>query len=294
MKPLRSLYSLLVLLTVCAMTSPAIGQSSATIVKRLMALETKVATLTDQVSALETDNAAKTAQLNSQALRIADLETQVAALTTTQGAHTTAIAGLQDNLSNEAAARQAGDQASVQTAHQYTDAVGASTLAAANTYADSKSSSMLSQAETYSDAALNPIKDKLIHFSRNGNDVYITGANVHILSGTGTTYGSINGLGNLIIGYNEIRSNGGVDVRTGSHNLVLGFANNYSAAGAILDGAYNTSSGHFASVLGGTGNTASGYYSVVSGGYNNQALGNWSTIGGGANAIAATELAHVP
>jgi hypothetical protein len=36
-----------------------------------------------------------------------------------------------------------------------------------------------------------------------GNDVYFDGCNVHVRSGSGATDGQINGLGNLIIGYNK-------------------------------------------------------------------------------------------
>ena len=39
--------------------------------------------------------------------------------------------------------------------------------------------------------------------SQVGNDVYFEGCNVHVLSGSGATDGAINGLGNLVVGYNE-------------------------------------------------------------------------------------------
>jgi hypothetical protein len=69
------------------------------------------------------------------------------------------------------------------------------------------------------------LEDLLRHFSREGNEVFITGANLHIVNGLGRTgCGSEeepipdcpNGLGNLIVGYNEPR----IDlenIRTGSH-----------------------------------------------------------------------------
>jgi hypothetical protein len=41
---------------------------------------------------------------------------------------------------------------------------------------------------------------------------------VHIVDGTGDTDGPVNGLGNLIVGYDADFG----DTRTGSHNLVLG------------------------------------------------------------------------
>ena len=59
--------------------------------------------------------------------------------------------------------------------------------------------------------------------------------NVQVVSGSGTTNGIVNGTGNLIIGYNELRSGGG-DVRTGSHMLVNGYGNNYTAYGGMVVG----------------------------------------------------------
>ena len=45
-----------------------------------------------------------------------------------------------------------------------------------------------------------------------------TGVNVHVRDGSGGTDGAVNGLGNLIVGYNEDSG----DTRSGSHNLVVG------------------------------------------------------------------------
>lgn len=124
-------------------------------------------------------------------------------------------------------------------------------------------------------------------------NVYFDGCNVHVRNGTGGTYSSgVNGLGNLIVGYNELRGSG--DVRTGSHNVILGFGQNYRSTGAFMSGAYNNGDDYFASVIGGTGNTSSGLYSVVVGGYNNTASGNWSTILGGQDVMAPNVLDHKP
>ena len=43
-------------------------------------------------------------------------------------------------------------------------------------------------------------------FTVTGKDVYLTGYNLHIQSGSGSTTGTVNGYGNLIIGYNETRA----------------------------------------------------------------------------------------
>src|SRR5687768_2103418 len=74
------------------------------------------------------------------------------------------------------------------------------------------------------------LEDLLKHFSREGKEIFITGANLHIVNGLGSTDCTDeqgepipdcpNGLGNLIVGYNESRGDFGPDVRTGSHNVV--------------------------------------------------------------------------
>jgi len=129
------------------------------------------------------------------------------------------------------------------------------------------------------------LQDLLQHFSRTGNDIYITGANLHILNGTGTTYGPVNGLGNLIVGYNELRGTG--DDRTGSHNIVVGGRHNYLSYGGLVVGYYNTISGPYSSVSGGSYNSAEGKYSSLSGGENNIASGTSSSVSGGAGNTAS-------
>ena len=123
------------------------------------------------------------------------------------------------------------------------------------------------------------LEAKLTGLTRSGNDFIITNANLYIQSGSGTTEGTVNGKGNLVIGYNELRGSG--DVRTGSHNLIVGKNNNYGSYGGIVVGNYNTISGGYSSVSGGYGNTASYYYSSVSGGSGNTASGNSSSVSGG-------------
>src|SRR5262249_13299411 len=54
-------------------------------------------------------------------------------------------------------------------------------------------------------ASNNELSHRLQYVSLTGQDMYITGANLHIVNGNGSTYGTANGLGNLIVGYNESR-----------------------------------------------------------------------------------------
>jgi hypothetical protein len=124
------------------------------------------------------------------------------------------------------------------------------------------------------------LEAKLSGLTRSGNDIIITGANLHIRSGSGSTSGTINGLGNLTVGYNELRVFDD-NIRTGSHNLIVGTNHNYSSYGGIVFGNGNTISGSYASVSGGLYNTASGGNASVSGGFNNQANAPYSSVSGG-------------
>jgi hypothetical protein len=151
--------------------------------------------------------------------------------------------------------------------------------------------------------------EKLLkHFRRDGNEVFIKGANLHIVNGLGSTDCFLegipipdcpNGLGNLIVGYNEPRAD--VDFRTGSHNVVVGPEHNFSSFGGLVVGVHNEISSESAVVSGGgsnthadppegTGNTASGDVSSVSGGSGNTAVREFSAVSGGQNRTAAGEF----
>ena len=139
----------------------------------------------------------------------------------------------------------------------------------------------------------------LKHFSRAGNDVTITGANLHLVNGLGATDcgresevedpipNCPNGVGNLIVGYNEPRGEGALppDERTGSHNIVVGKWHNFSRFGGIVVGERNDISGDFAVVSAGTFNQAIGNYAAVSGGQENTASGERSSVSGGGQRV---------
>jgi hypothetical protein len=142
------------------------------------------------------------------------------------------------------------------------------------------------------------VETKTHYMSVLGTETYFTGTNVHIRNGLGSTNGNpsdpratqpalsvVNGLGNLIVGYN---AEGGIadfpKSRVGSHNLVLGDFNYYMSFGGIAAGRDNVMLAPYASVLGGRSNRASGDFSAVVGGAFNITDGNTSSIlGGNAN-----------
>ncbi|HLK57149.1 MAG TPA: hypothetical protein VKU00_11320 [Chthonomonadaceae bacterium] len=143
-----------------------------------------------------------------------------------------------------------------------------------------------------------------------------SGCNLFLNNGLGATNGlphdplninpaqtRTNGLGNLILGYNESRALwGDPDNRTGSHNLIVGQFQDYSSFGGLVAGACNTISGAYASVLGGDTNIAGGAFASISGGESNMAngsnasvlggnfnlaIGNFATVSGGAANLAS-------
>lgn len=123
------------------------------------------------------------------------------------------------------------------------------------------------------------LESLLTHFSRQGKEVYITGANLHVVNGMRST-DTVNGLGNLVVGYNELREEDPND-RSGSHNLVVGKKNGYSSYGGVVFGLYNNAFGPFSAVTGGAGNRPHGFAASVSGGRDNVVTGEFAAVSGG-------------
>ena len=114
-------------------------------------------------------------------------------------------------------------------------------------------------------AKLADLEDTVALLRRDGNDIYLEGANLWINNGTGSTNGSPNALGNLVIGYNEQRPFPPDNSRGGSHYLVLGLGNNFTTHQGIVAGQQSDVTGFIGSVLGGYGNWSSGDLSTVAG-----------------------------
>lgn len=132
-------------------------------------------------------------------------------------------------------------------------------------------------------------KTKFISANAAAKTTTFTGCNVYIQNGLGATNGNpanpsgppvLNGLGNLVVGYNGLRHDP-LEVRTGSHNLILGDQNSYSSYGGLVAGAANLISGPYATVSGGVLNTAASSGAAIGGGRNNTARGNFTSVSGG-------------
>jgi hypothetical protein len=142
-------------------------------------------------------------------------------------------------------------------------------------------------------ARLAALEQKLsaVTFDATTNTLTVTGANLQIVNGLGSTQ-TTNGVGNLIVGYNESRG-AGFDLRTGSHTVVVGQEHNFSSYGGLVVGSANGVSGPFAAVSGGTLNAATGASAAVSGGVSGRALGEAAWVGGGFANRASGDSASV-
>ena len=129
------------------------------------------------------------------------------------------------------------------------------------------------------------LESTLAGVARSGNTLTFAGMNLQVMNGAGKTE-STNGLGNLIIGYNE-EDRDFPSSRSGSHNLVVGDLHTYSSYGGLVVGRANTLTGPFASVTG-ENNAATGGGSSVSGGYGNLASGNYASVSGGQGNTASS------
>jgi hypothetical protein len=144
---------------------------------------------------------------------------------------------------------------------------------------------------------INALKDRIAVLEnllagaiRNGNTIQFRGVNLQIVNSMGNT-NTTNGLGNLIVGYNEEHTYG--NNRDGSHNLVVGKLHGYSSYGGIVGGENNRIQAPYASVTGGTANWANGDYSHVSGGLRNKADGWGSSVSAGTDNTASGNQSSV-
>jgi hypothetical protein len=137
------------------------------------------------------------------------------------------------------------------------------------------------------EAANGALQALLAGVSRSNDTLLFEGMNLQIVNGLGATDGDtgdgpeVNGLGNLVVGYDEVRGCGGAICpanKYGSHNLVIGADNMYTSYGSLVVGENNSAFAPYASVVGGYFNDATGWYSTVVGSAGNVAEGNWSSV----------------
>ncbi len=150
-------------------------------------------------------------------------------------------------------------------------------------------------------AILNQFKADLTGVKRVGDTIQFEGVNLQIVNGLGATDGDkssiggleVNGLGNLIVGYDEplnpdfFSEPKPVPDKSGSHNIIVGKGHNYSSYGGLVAGEYNVISAKYATVLGGSLNQSIEELASISGGLWNIASGGYSHISAGVSNIAS-------
>jgi hypothetical protein len=165
-------------------------------------------------------------------------------------------------------------QTQVSTLSAKVDAQGATISLQAQQIAALQAGDVLSPFVSIVPGAVNGLK---------GPHIFFSGANVHIVSGSGWTNdnGTLTGLGNLIVGYNEAAYGASSGYRMGSHNLIVGPEHTYTSFGGFVAGQSNSVTGRYASVGGGYGNAASGDGASVAGGSLNVASASDASVLGG-------------
>jgi len=123
------------------------------------------------------------------------------------------------------------------------------------------------------------------------DSIIFSGANVYVQSGSGGTAGTVNGLGNLVLGYDE---DDGADDKSGSHNLVLGVEHSYSSYGGLLSGQNNAvTDAHSSSISGSNNTVTSSFAAAVAGGANTVSGQRAASLGGAASTISGSYAAIV-
>jgi hypothetical protein len=118
-----------------------------------------------------------------------------------------------------------------------------------------------------------------VSLENEGRVLRFSAVNVQVVDGSGDTDGDTNGLGNLIVGYNEDAES--ARDRSGSHNLVVGSEHTFSSYGGFVAGLENAVTGPNSTVSGGVANEASAQGTSVSGGTQNRATAAGASVSGG-------------
>jgi FtsZ-binding cell division protein ZapB len=321
-KPLAPLQNKVFALVAATLILPALAyaQDNSPLAKlqaQVTALQTQVntqqgqiTTLQSQVSSLQTSNTTLQSQVSSLQTSNTTLQSEVSGLQASNTTLQSQVSGLQ--TSNTTLQSQvSGLQTSNTTLQSQV-----SSLQTSNTALQSEVSGLQNQLTTAQPVlALAPFVsvDPNPENGVAGPNIKFTGANIHILSGSNatddnlSTGGSLTGLGNLIIGYDENPPSTPTGYRGGSHNLVIGQFHTFTsdAFGGFVAGSQNTIYFRSSSVLGGSNNSAGGGSvlggsfndaesgSTVGGGFSNNAFGGDCSICGGRNNTALASTAVV-
>ena len=257
--------------------------------------------LTQRLAALEQDNQDLESRLSSlESVGVQNLESRVAAnetavsdhesrLTTAEGTisnHSSQITSLQGSVSNNSSAintnssnisTNSSNISSLQSSVSTNTSDISSNASSISSNTGAISTLQTSVGNNTSD--ISSLQTKTASMSAttiNGQSaVTFDGVNVHVRNGTGSTDGTVNGTGNLIVGYDESNSS---TTKNGSHNIVLGERNSYTSYSGFVGGEDNTISAGGASVFTGTEGIADGANSAVIGGRLNETTSSTAVV----------------
>ena len=143
------------------------------------------------------------------------------------------------------------------------------------------------------DALLSMVNDLSSYVSVDtvNHSIVMSGVNLQVVDGSASTVcsGSCNGLGNVVVGYDE----GSTANKSGSHNLVVGSNHTYISYGGFIAGRNNSLEAEFGSVSGGQGNVVSAECASISGGVDNSATGDSASVSGGSLNAAISNYAWI-
>ncbi len=246
------------------------------ILSRLDNLETQNTALSNQVSSLQSDVSTLQTQNTTLSNQVSAMQSDISNLQTQNTALTNQVNALQSKLDLITVTQN------VNLDDLETSVTNNTANIATNTYDLNDSNGRLQYFVNLLNARIDPIETKtadmsIVHLTYNGTSyktVRFSHVNVQIVNGTGATDRAENGLllgeglGNLIIGYNEQAPDTNVypSLRTGFHNLIIGKINNYTSYGGAVFGKFNRITKKYATVTGGYDNEATKPYSSISGG----------------------------
>ena len=266
-----------------------------------------LATLEQTVSALDTRQAAVESAVGSLKSTVDDHQSALLELAEKDNALMVAATGLQSQIDRLDIPDLAAMEAEVTSLKSRADALGK-----ADETMQAQMDNLIALNVPQLSVDVQSLTERLAGVTRNGDTLKFDAMNIQLTSGGGATDAKVNGLGNLIIGYDEkitpfLEGDKPESEKSGSHNLIVGKGHNYAGYGGIVAGRDNVVAGNygmaagtrnqalgdFSSVTGGQLNTAAGWYASVSGGFRNLASENSASVSGGQLNVAAGAASSV-
>jgi len=269
-------------------TSTALESATAVTIDELAAASSARELLADEISAVLAECNADTAEISVSLAALSTADTELSTSLTDNTVTLAAVATHLESIDTEYAAH------AVRMDALDTDAESLeSGLAAATSAIDTLESQSATNTEALDSIALHQARaERFLNFVsvEDDGDIIFSDTNIHLVNGAGDTH-SANAKGNLVIGYNNSETYD--EDRTGSHNIVIGDLNAYSATGGIVAGEGHTISGESPAAIGGEANTISASGAIAMGGLGNNVSqtgaasvgGQFSTVSGGWAAV---------